>query len=171
MHDVPYLHQGHVNLCGDACVEMIRRYYGQKSDRPSSVNSAGVEYLVENPRGPFKGLSKEEIQEEIADLDFELQAQDKFHKTYIILKRDLSKLIQQGPLLFSYAETGLYGHYVVIAGVVGDELIVHDPWSGGSEIRPIRWLNDLIVSGDAHCIFSIKPKVKTSALSEDGLKT
>ena len=70
VHGVPYIHQGHINLCSDACVEMIRRFYGTPSDRKTTWNSKGVESLAENPRKMFKGYPENEVVDEIGWFKF-----------------------------------------------------------------------------------------------------
>ncbi len=68
VHDVPYIHQGHVNMCSDACLEMIRRYKKIPTTIATQTNSKGVEFLAHNCRGVFQGLKSEERTEQVSSL-------------------------------------------------------------------------------------------------------
>lgn len=147
IHAVNYIHQGHVNLCGDACVEMLRRFYGDNPLRATTTNSKKVESLSTNPRRIFKGLSINEIYEETIHSNFKL-SELKFPVSSVpkeALLESLTELISEAPILLSYRENNFYSHYVLLIGIIGDKLVIHDPWSGGSEIEPLKWLHSLIL--------------------------
>ena len=61
IHNIEFIHQGHINLCGDACLEMLRLYHGESSKREVEVNSKSIKSLNTNPRKTFEGLRHEEI--------------------------------------------------------------------------------------------------------------
>ncbi|WP_257275915.1 C39 family peptidase [Endozoicomonas sp. SESOKO4] len=146
IHAVNYIHQGHFNLCGDACVEMLRRFYGDNPLRATTTNSKKVESLSTNPRGIFKGLSLKKVYEEADHSSFklsELQFPDSSVPKEELVK-SLTELISEAPILLSYRENNFYGHYALLIGIIGDKLVVHDPWSGGSEIESVEWLLSLL---------------------------
>ncbi|WP_422138796.1 papain-like cysteine protease family protein [Endozoicomonas sp. ALC020] len=146
IHPVKYIHQGHVNLCGDACVEMLRRFYGDDPLFVTSINPEKVESLSTNPRRIFKGFPLEEFYEESIRSNFklsELQFPDSSY-TKEALVESLTELIAETPILLRYQENCFYGHYALLIGIMGDKLVIHDPWSGGSQIETVEWLQSLI---------------------------
>src|SRR5260370_36149680 len=55
--EVPFVHQNYVNLCGDACVNMVLGYH----EKPFKKE------LQQNPRGAFQGIKPSEIIRQIDD--------------------------------------------------------------------------------------------------------
>ena len=147
IHEVEFIQQGHVNLCGDACLEMLRLYNGEEPHREVEVNSKSLKSLSSNPRRAFQGLSREQLTKEIESSNFQLSelkfrtnvSDDKFTS-------DLADCIEQGPVLIAYRGNPFWGHYALIIGIIGDDLVIHNPWSGANEVKPVSWLQSLAAS-------------------------
>ena len=72
LHSVPYIHQGHVNLCGDACLEMLKRFHDEPHMRATQTNSKSIESLSENPRKVFEGMTIDNLLLEAETCKFDL---------------------------------------------------------------------------------------------------
>ena len=159
IHDVEFIQQGHVNLCGDACLEMLRLYNGENPQREVEINSKSLKSLSSNPRKTFKGMSRKEFMREVKSSNFQL-SELKFETDGIDdtqFTDDVSHCIEQGPVLIAYRGNPFWGHYALVIGVAGDELVIHNPWSGANQIKPVSWLKNL-ASSDRLQAYLSEPK-------------
>lgn len=116
---VPYVKQSHVNMCGDACVEMLSRYY----DWGLNIN------MARNTRGITDGLTGAEALQRLGD---------KGCRGYAARLGDLKNLLtRRGPLMCggAFAHMGVLGtqgHWIIIKGMDATHFWTHDPWHGAN---------------------------------------
>jgi hypothetical protein len=147
--DVPFVHQNHINLCGDAAAQMLIMCNGREANLDMKPNEGWGDTswrLKRNPRGTFTGGDDRAL----ADL---LQAAG-LHAYNICPRADrwtaqlvLSVLQTYGP----YAQSvrfGVCGHWVVVTGTDGQDVFFNDPWRGRNKRKSIgEWV--LKASADA----------------------
>jgi len=130
---VPFVHQNHVNLCGDASVEMLVRYHGRHTDvsKVKQNDGSSASYrLRRNPRGVFDGSNEHDLKGmiEAAGL-YGWRFCPRVGKWTAELVR--LALDTYGPyaqcVRFSIAE-----HWVVVKGTDGSSVIYNDPWRGAN---------------------------------------
>ena len=145
-YDVPFVHQNHVNLCGDASAQMLVMFHGRPATIPLKGNAGHPNSfrLKRNRRGVLEGSNEDKLVAMI--LASGLQAWNVCP----------SVGLWTGPLVRSTLETfGPYaqlvhfsigGHWVVVTGTDGRHVIYHDPWRGGNNRKVMRdWI---IAAGD-----------------------
>lgn len=135
--DQHYVHQEHINMCGEAACCMLMRFAGTAASPPRK-----------NPRGPLEG----------ADWEDHLRAQYPRLKKQGRLRATggawtpetlMDQLLAVGPMMVSgnFAKipvAGWTGHYVVIKGIQGDDVYLFDPWHGPNVSRKLAFINQQI---------------------------
>ncbi|RKP52504.1 papain-like cysteine protease family protein [Trinickia fusca] len=120
-HKVRYIHQQHINLCGDACINMLMAFH----NRPYRMS-------LNNPRGVLDGTSSGILisQLQSAGLTPSLP-RDRIGQTALTMN-DLAKyLIVNGPVICaSKVRYGVVSHWILLIGISESEIIYHDPWRG-----------------------------------------
>lgn len=141
--DVPYIHQGHINTCFDACINMVLVYFGKDPIcELTPPNRENISAIKDNPRGIFEGMSAKELKKfdqnglKFFPIEF-IGERHAFEDEEIL--NNFRQLLTSTPLIFTHQSTVFTRHVVVIKGVIGNKLIVHDPWTGGNEIRSLNW--------------------------------
>jgi hypothetical protein len=129
-YDVPFVHQNHVNLCGDASAQMLLMFNG----RPASVAmkpNAGHQQsfrLRTNPRGIVEGGNDGDLVAIVRAAGlrpWNLCPRVGLWNAQLIR----SALETYGP----YAQSVRFGvayHWIVVTGTDGQGVIFHDPWRG-----------------------------------------
>ncbi|MCP3965156.1 MAG: hypothetical protein GY750_16775 [Lentisphaerae bacterium] len=136
--DVPFVFQGHINLCVDACLYMMKLYFNDNKYRdyldkdlirlPNQLSSYRIR---NNPRGILTGLdTSDAIRTKGEELDLELSCrcfpEDDFRdQLYHILCKN-------GPVTAFFKL-----HGVLIKGIIDDTIIVHDSWHGGNMVYKV----------------------------------
>ncbi|WP_133407771.1 papain-like cysteine protease family protein [Parashewanella tropica] len=147
-HNVEYIHQGHVNLCLDACIEMYKVFFDLPHRLETKPISQSTSKLVSNPRFGFYGLTS-------LDLDLYFHPKFKFHPLNncvyrfpqdekLSLKESLIKGLSSAPMILEISKT-VFGrpvlyHEMLIVGLSENHVILHCPWRGGNIVKPIAWL-------------------------------
>ncbi len=137
-YPVPYVHQPHVNVCGEACVLMLYKF-GQKNGGPN-VNV--------NPRGVFEG---EDSVDKLVSAWPELTCIKKPGR--IASMRLAWVLAEYGPFICSgdyvrFVRKLRGGHFIVVTGIWGEMMLIHDPWHGRDRRKPITWFQGKLQKGD-----------------------
>jgi Papain-like cysteine protease AvrRpt2 len=136
-YEVPFVHQNHVNLCGDASAQMLVLFYGRPATigMKSNVGHANSYRLKRNPRGVVEGSNDDDVVATIQAAG--LQAWNICPRvgqwTAAFVR---SALETYGP----YAQTvrfSVAGHWVVVTGTDGHSVIYHDPWRGKNMSKTI----------------------------------
>ncbi len=118
-YEVPFLKQKHANMCGDACLEMLSRYFGW---------GLNID-LGTNPRGMADGLGGSSILASYGARVCQGFASDAQVLTGLLKRR--------GPIMCSgiFAHMGLMGdqgHWILIKGADAAHFWTHDPWHGAN---------------------------------------
>src|SRR4051794_33394709 len=127
--DDGYQHQKHINMCGEACVVMLYKYHH---------DDAGVN-MTHNPRGVLEGGAPHKLVERFAKLDWTKSWEPKDFK-----ERSLAYALgTYGPLIasgeFARFMGARWGHFVLVHGIVGNVVLIADPWHGEDRRKPFDW--------------------------------
>jgi hypothetical protein len=138
-HNVPFIHQTHVNLCGDACINMLLAFKG----RPYQSK------LSQNPRGAFEGQST-------YDISGRLNAAGVLHFSLARPKNrqwtpeDLGDYLQKcGPIICAGTM-----HFVLLVGIHEDHVFIHDPWRGANMTKTLEDFNRFLNWEDPDCMIA-----------------
>ena len=170
-YQVPFIGQGHINLCGDACVNMLLKAHHKevKVDMVPSKRHDGAMKLSRNPRGMFQGAEAEDLVKVLYGEDL---------NPYLISSNDgtfssaqvYSILSDLGPIIASVAFSSLCGHYILITGAernrqATDKLFYHDPWRGANMSMTIAEFNQICNGRQKDVFLAAAPgNVNTDAL-------
>ncbi|QSH40398.1 papain-like cysteine protease family protein [Lentisphaerota bacterium ZTH] len=130
--NVPFVFQGHINLCVDSCVYMMKLFFNNNKYRgkldkdltrlPTQLDSYRIR---NNPRGILSGMDGTDAIEKGTELGLYLCSsylpEDDFRS------RLYYALTQHGPFIVFYPM-----HGTLVKGVVNDKVITHDAWHGGN---------------------------------------
>ena len=133
-HDVEFMHQTHVNLCGDSCVNMVLKYKGKAHGN-----------MNKNPRGAFTGINTDDVKDRLRQggLTPLRVAPDGEGATSYTAARIGQYLKQFGPIIATRPM-----HFVLIIGIDGDRIFYHDPWRGPNLIQTLKQFNRSLEWGD-----------------------
>jgi hypothetical protein len=135
--DVPFFHQQHINLCGDASVNMLLAYYNCRTND-----------LSKNPRGVLTGITSAGIMDQLKEKGI--------NPVSLILpkRRSLSrkqgweieelcnKLNRHGPIICSGRLSGdVADHCIVLIGASDTTVVYHDPWCGARRTKTLEQFN------------------------------
>jgi hypothetical protein len=129
-YDVPFVHQNHVNLCGVASAQMLITF---NSRPPTVAMKPNVGHnnsyrLQRNPRGVVEGSNDNDVVALIKAAG--LKAWDICPGTGQWTAQFVRSALETfGP----YAQSVCFavgGHWVVVTGTDGHNVIYHDPWRG-----------------------------------------
>jgi hypothetical protein len=144
---VPYIFQNHVNLCRDACTNMLLSYYGkQTASVVACKKHAGINKLKKNPRGPFKGTNASDSMDlldagGLHPYTLYVFPGDKFKRFHIE-----GVLVSYAPFIAAVRSSRVSTHAILVFGLEGDRLFYHDPWKGANMSMTLQQLNDIAVS-------------------------
>ncbi len=153
---VPFSHQKHVNLCGDACLNMM---FGAH-DRPQTD-------LSKNPRGTFQGLNTSNILQKINQNGLQPSLPESKPSNNQWKEQDLSnELGKNGPAICGLSSMGgRSGHYVVLLEAKDSNVLVHDPWKGPNQTMPLTDFNKRLDWQDPYnMIFAKKTEQNNSSV-------
>ncbi len=159
LHGVPHIQQGSANGCLDACQEMALQYYGCKTpdQTPGHRSKSGIFVMADTGRKLTQGLDNEKFRNTMADHQLELKTVDAFEPGAV------QESIKQGPMLANIGfANGLSQHSVLVVGMVGDKVVINDPWHGGHQVKSLQWLQKNLVK-DAGAL-SLIARSEASAL-------
>lgn len=125
--DLQYIHQPRIFDCGDAAIAMIVGYQVQKSKTLGlaidQINLKQFANKFDNRKiNFFSGKSTDQLR------SYSNQLQETTVSKDIDLEAFAYYLYHHGPILASMDELG--GHFLVVKGVVDNQVIIHDPWYG-----------------------------------------
>jgi Papain-like cysteine protease AvrRpt2 len=138
IYNVGYVAQKHINMCGEACVKMLKDYKGY----PSGIN------MDVNPRGAFQGKKFDALanQHNLQEGFFpgQLNAKGtKWTRGAISAQSIKDALTEHGPIIcsgdFCRMMGQRFGHYVLVTGVDGDLVHFNDPWHGDKRKKSVDW--------------------------------
>lgn len=125
-----YQNQKHINMCGEACVTMLYEYHH---------DNAGVNMNV-NPRGVLEGADAGDLRQRFPRL------RSWTFRTPMTPRRLAYGLLTYGPLIasgdFARFMGKRWGHYILVTGVVGDTVLIADPWHGEDRRKSMEWFKD-----------------------------
>jgi hypothetical protein len=159
---VPFAHQQHINLCGDASVNMLLAYYCKEQND-----------LTRNPRGIIEGLQSKGIVSQLKQKDINpirvawpvpLAVGDKLAWTTKTLCAALNKY---GPIICSgRLPNDIVGHYVVLIGVSEDQAVYHDPWSGPKRTATLEQFNAFVDCSDNDAMIGASAEKRHNGLHD-----
>jgi ABC-type bacteriocin/lantibiotic exporter with double-glycine peptidase domain len=138
-HNVPFIHQTHVNLCGDSCVNMLLAFKGR----------AHQAKLSKNPRGVLEGQSSKDISAalKLAGLPHFRLALPKSRQWSA---DDLGEYLQKfGPIICQ----GTW-HFVLLVGIHEDHVFIHDPWRGANMTKTLDDFNRFLYWDNPGCMIA-----------------
>lgn len=126
-YKVPFQAQKHVNMCGEACIVMLKQFKGL----PPAIN------MDVNPRGVLEGVDG------VITLANTHGLRVGYFGRPISNKKIAKVLTDHGPFICcgDYARFlgQRWGHFIVVTGVWGDKVMIHDPWHGENRQKSIDW--------------------------------
>ncbi|MBF7143131.1 MULTISPECIES: papain-like cysteine protease family protein [Pseudomonas] len=138
--DVPFFHQQHINLCGDASVNMLLAYHNSQTND-----------LSKNPRGVLTGLTSDGIKDQLKEkgitpisLGLPKRLNAKGKRGWEI--EDLcKKLNRHGPFVCSGRLQGdVVNHCIVLVGASDNTIVYHDPWCGARRTKTLEQFNTFL---------------------------
>ncbi|WP_370694658.1 papain-like cysteine protease family protein [Pseudomonas sp. FP603] len=153
--EVPFFHQQHINLCGDASVNMVLAYHG------SCTND-----LSKNPRDVFTGLSITGIRDQLKEkglipisvmLPKRLSVEGKRGWGSEGLCKTLNR---HGPIICSgRLSSNVVDHCIVLIGASDTTVVYHDPWCGARRTKTLEQFNAFLEWDDPNAmIFGVRRK-------------
>ena len=139
LYEVPFIHQRHINLCGDASINMLFAFMR----KPHCLK-------LKNSRGIFEGLNDEKIKEALGSTGIKVAY-------YPLLPEhtldDLAEYLAKGvPIICTVPFHSVSNHYVLLIGKRGGSVVIHDPWRGPNLYLPgtlfIQQMRRAINKGD-----------------------
>ena len=132
-HDVQFVHQNHINLCGDACVAMLLLQHKKpmlyRIDKASTYVHEAVWTMRDNPRGIVQGADPDELARVLTAAGlFVYNVQPCLPSTWCEPSLR-SVLTVFGPFMAAL-ESEASGHWILITGVMNNTVYCHDPWRG-----------------------------------------
>ena len=128
-YDVPYFSQVHLNTCGETSLGMLLAYH----KLPATFD------IGNNPRGIVEGA---ELNDLLIDYCFALpNIRTGTFPVEITRKTLLGILKERGPIVctgeFCHFLGGRFSHFILLRGVYGQQVIIHDPWHGENRYKNI----------------------------------
>ena len=143
---VPYIFQNHVNLCNDACTNMLLSYYGkQTAPLVACRKHAGINKLQSNPRRPFQGSGASHAMDLLDDAGLNAYSLDVFPGDTFNRSHIEGVLTWYAPFIASIRSSRFSTHAILILAIQGDRLFYHDPWKGANMSMTLDRLNDIAV--------------------------
>ncbi|MBN3804791.1 hypothetical protein GXB81_17295 [Paraburkholderia sp. Ac-20336] len=148
--DVPFVHQQHINLCGDASVNMLLAYHGKTTND-----------LAKNPRGILSGLTVSGIIAQIKEKGLQ--------PTHVRLptarRAECKASWQNGPLCKALDRHGpiicmgrlpgdVVDHCIVLIGASDETVVYHDPWSGPRCTKTLEQFNAFLDWSDPYTMIA-----------------
>lgn len=153
--NVEFIHQQHVNMCGDACVNMLFAYKGKAYER----------MFKRNPRGVLEGLDTQQVKDKLMEAEL-LPVPIPYPENRKWPAQQLASLIiAYGPLICAGKR-----HFILVFGADQNKVVYHDPWRGPNKQMSLDDFNRFLRWSDDHCIIaaddprSIQPQVPQPAL-------
>ena len=156
--NVEFIHQQHVNMCGDACVNMLFSYKGKVYERA----------FKRNPRGILEGLATQQVKDKLMEAEL-LPVRIPYPENKKWQARQLASLINEyGPLICA----GKW-HFILVFGADQNKVVYHDPWRGPNKLMSLGDFNKFLSWSDDDCIIaaddprSDQPQVPQPALTRN----
>jgi hypothetical protein len=166
---VGFIFQNHLNLCGDACANMLLKFHGKqpKSALVQSSGHTGVLKMVSNPRGVLKGTQSQDL---ITMLDTSDLWIYQFYTTEPFAPNTIGFVLSDfGPFIAAVQFNRFAGHAILVFGVQGDQIFYHDPWRGANKSMSIAEFNKISNPTRGEFITVSPAKVDTTSLRDDGI--
>jgi len=147
-YTVPYIHQNHINLCGDACAIMMVGFWSLAVNLTTTT--------AENPRGMLAGSTLEDMRKIFPrGSSFHIERNQEAPWTAAELA---DKLKNHGPIICSTQSMGGgFGHFQILKGIDNQELIFHDPWHGPNLRHSLDWFNTHLDWSDLERMIFLRP--------------
>jgi hypothetical protein len=131
-HNVGFVHQNHINLCGDACTSMLLLYRGKMALAAvdPSPKHANVFLMRDNPRGVLTGSNTGTL---IAGMKgANLQVYDVSPQAGAAWTAQTlgDALTTFGPVMICVAFSAAAYHWILLTGIQNSTIFYHDPWRG-----------------------------------------
>ncbi|CAA0079198.1 Uncharacterised protein [BD1-7 clade bacterium] len=128
--NVPFVHQNHVNLCGDACAAMLMMYHGKQPpyDMHLAPRHDDVWLMDRNPRGILAGANSDSLASDFLALELITYQLYPFERRWTAAAVEVV-LNLFGPFMAA-KDHGVSGHWVLVVGVFNETIYYHDPWRG-----------------------------------------
>ncbi len=142
--------QKHVNMCGDACVNMLYAYHGKTPPNNLKINLRGV----------FEGMNGNDIGKKFGSNDGgsldrwrPLWRNHGGYSSGLNSMRLAAGLHKCGPLMW-YGEFARFlgnrwDHWIIVHGVVEETVLIADPWHGAERKKPLSWLSKHLKPNEA----------------------
>ena len=147
---VPFIAQNHVNLCGDACVSMLLKFYNKEATgklTPSKKHPTAMK-LAHNPRGIFKGSESSEWLAALKGAG--LHPYTFFGRLAQFSSRQLAVvLLDFAPFIAGVKFNRFTEHAILITGVQNDRLFYHDPWRGAKMSMTLAQFNGICKASES----------------------
>lgn len=145
--DVPFEQQTHVNLCGDASLNMLFTFKKKPTARVD---------LKKNPRGALEGINTDDVKARIDAVDglVAKQLKPKAAKAWTALEL-AQQLYAHGPLICKGSQ-----HFILLIAVNGDNCYFHDPWRGQYVAKSIKDFNKFLDWTDVDNVIGAGPARK-----------
>jgi hypothetical protein len=141
---VPFIAQNHVNLCGDACVSMILKFYNKEatSGLTASKKHPSAMKMARNPRGIFSGSDSSQWVEALTGAG--LHSYIFYGRGAQFSSRQIAVvLLDFGPFVAGVKFNRFTEHAILIIGVQNDRLFFHDPWRGANMSMTLAQFNSI----------------------------
>jgi predicted double-glycine peptidase len=163
--EIPLIWQARPNACGDSCMQMVLAYFNKYHTNEGT-----------NDRPFYQGLMVDEIESKLEDRAL-LVARLKPSQGGKWTLKEISEFTEMyGPLI----AIG-HGHAVVIAGIEGDSVLIHDPLLGKKKstiVQLNKWIDQdadvpvmgfsqaqVVTDNAEECALAAEPGVQASSIS------
>ena len=167
---VSFIFQNHLNLCGDACANMLLEFYAKQptSALAQSSGHPGVLKMMSNPRRMLKGTESEDLIEMLNTGGLWVY---QFHPTEPFASNTIGFVLSDfGPFIAGVQFNRFAGHAILVFGVQGDQIFYHDPWRGANKSMSIAEFNRISNPTTGEFIAASPSKVDTDSLLSDGIE-
>lgn len=146
--NVKYIHQGHINLCTEACINMMLAFHGKPHQ----------ETLDKNPRGMMESQTSWDMVDKLKEAGLRrIRLRLPSNRQWKAV--DLAKNLREfGPAICSITNNhGISYHAILLIGVNENEVLYHDPWTREFETMPLSVFNNKLEWEDNLCIMPFQP--------------
>lgn len=151
-YSVEFIHQQHVNMCGDACVQMLLSFFGKP-------------YLtvLKNNRGIFDPLNDDDVCQQLTEAGLSLRL---FPLSDKLTEQKLGSYLANGaPVMCVINFNKFANHWVLLTAKHNDVFMYHDPWKGPNVTLPFRELKRKLLLAGAECFISAAKQGESNIVS------
>jgi len=144
--NVEFIRQRHINMCGDACFNMLLSYKGKPHEKS----------LKQNPRGILEGLTSSEMKEKLLGAGL-VSPQLQYPQDRKWSAKDLTAIMNEhGPLICMGKASSFppVYHFVLVFGADQDSVAYHDPLGGANRRMTLNDFNKFLAWDDDACVIA-----------------